>query len=77
MAKIHFKEQNHQLLLENNTINREALDNYENLQTEYKKLFEKYEQIKKDDPQNPKLQETVKELDEKQKELKITLSKIS
>ena len=63
--------------MENKTIRKEDLDNYENLQIEYKKLFEKYEQIKKDDPQNPKLQETVKELDEKQKELQILLSKLS
>lgn len=53
------------------------IEKYENLQDEYKKLFLEYEEIKKDNPQSPLLEKKVEELDEKQKELKTTLSKIS
>lgn len=53
------------------------IERYENLQDEYKKLFLEYEEIKKDNPQSPLLEKKVEELDEKQKELKTALSKIS
>jgi len=53
------------------------IEKYENLQDEYKKLFLEYEEIKKDNPQSPLLEKKVEELDEKQKELKTALSKIS
>lgn len=53
------------------------IEKYENLQGEYKKLFLEYEEIKKDNPQSPLLEKKVEELDEKQKELKTALSKIS
>jgi len=53
------------------------IEKYENLQDEYKKLFLEYEEIKKDNPQSPLLEKKVEELDEKQKELKMALSKIS
>ncbi len=53
------------------------IEKYENLQDEYKKLFLEYEEIKKDNPQSPLLAKKVEELDEKQKELKTALSKIS
>ena len=56
---------------------KEELGKYENLQNEYKRLLEKYEQIKKDDPQSTVLEKTVKELDAKQKELQVILSKLS
>jgi|GEM_PF-4051645 len=53
------------------------IEKYENLQDEYKKLFLEYEEIKKENPQSPLLGKKVEELDEKQKELKTALSKIS
>jgi len=53
------------------------IEKYENLQDEYKKLFLEYEEIKKDNPHSPLLEKKVEELDEKQKELKTALSKIS
>lgn len=53
------------------------IERYENLQDEYKKLFLEYEEIKKGNPQSPLLEKKVEELDEKQKELKTALSKIS
>ena len=53
------------------------IEKYENLQDEYKKLFLEYEEIKKDNPQSPLLEKKVEELDEKQKELKTALFKIS
>ena len=53
------------------------IEKYENLQDEYKKLFLEYEEIKKDNPHSPLLEKKVEELDQKQKELKTALSKIS
>ena len=53
------------------------IEKYENLQDEYQKLFLEYEEIKKDNPHSPLLEKKVEELDEKQKELKTALSKIS
>jgi len=52
------------------------LENYENLQEEYRKLFDQYEKIKKDNPQSTALEKTVKAIDEKQKELKVIFSKL-
>ena len=63
--------------MEDKKFSENSRDDYENLQNEYKKLFEQYEQIKKNDPQNPLLQETIKQLEQKQKELQVTLSKLS
>ena len=53
------------------------IEKYENLQDEYKKLFLEYEEIKKENPHSPLLEKKVEELDEKHKELKSALSKIS
>lgn len=53
------------------------IEKYENLQQEYKKLFAEYDEIKKNDPHSPLLEKKIKELDEKQKALKTTLSKLS
>ena len=53
------------------------IEKYENLQEEYKKLFAEYEEIKKNNPQSPLLAKKVEELDEKQKDLKIALAKLT
>ena len=51
-------------------------EKYEELQKDYKKLFSEYEEIKQKDPQSPLLEKKIKQLDEKQKELKIALQEL-
>ena len=62
--------------VETPNIKKEEIEKYENLQTEYKNLFAKYEQIKKEDPQSAKLEQTVKQLDFKHKEIQEMMAKM-
>lgn len=56
---------------------KEKLQNYENLQKEYKTLLEKYENIKSSNPNDPGLEEKIKELVKKQKEIQDLSSELS
>ncbi|MBT8251705.1 MAG: hypothetical protein KJO99_02575 [Nitrosopumilus sp.] len=56
---------------------KEKLQNYENLQKEYKVLLDEYEDIKSNNSKDPKLQEKIKELTIKQKEIQDLSSKLS
>lgn len=56
---------------------KEKVQNYENLQAEYKELLEEYESIKSKDPQSTKLEEKVKEMTEIQKEIQNLASNLS
>jgi len=56
---------------------KEKIQKYENLQAEYKKLLEEYEDIKSEDPYSPKLEDIVKEMSIKQKEIQDLASKWS
>lgn len=76
MLAIHFKDKIFHMLLENSEIKKEDLKKYETLQTEYKKLFAKYEQIKNENPQSSQLDQTVKQLDSKNKEIQEIMAKM-
>lgn len=56
---------------------KEKVQNYENLQVEYKELLEEYENIKSEDPQSAKLDEKVKKMTEIQKEIQNLASNLS
>jgi len=56
---------------------KEKIQKYENLQAEYKKLLEEYEDIKSKDPHSQKLEDIVKEMNVKQKEIQDLASKWS
>lgn len=56
---------------------KEKLQNYENLQKEYKVLLDEYEDIKSNNSKDPKLEEKIKELTIKQKEIQDLSSKLS
>ena len=56
---------------------KEKLQNYENLQKEYKVLLDEYEDIKSNNSKDPKLEEKIKELSIKQKEIQDLSSKLS
>ena len=76
LSAMHFKDQNYKVNVENPSIKKDELEKYENLQTEYKQLFAKYEQIKKENPQSTQLEQTVKQLDSKHKEIQEVMTKI-
>ncbi|KAF6246487.1 hypothetical protein C6990_08235 [Nitrosopumilus sp. b3] len=56
---------------------KKKLQNYENLQKEYKVLLDEYEDIKSNNSKDPKLEEKIKELTIKQKEIQDLSSKLS
>ena len=62
--------------MENQSSKKMDLEKYEHLQTEYKKLFVVYEQIKNENPQSVKLEQTVKQLDSKHKEIQEVMSQM-
>ena len=49
---------------------QEEIKKYESLQDEYKKLFAEYEDLKSDDSSGSLIEEKIKELTEKHKEIK-------
>ncbi|AFS82381.1 hypothetical protein [Candidatus Nitrosopumilus sediminis] len=51
--------------------------NYDNLQAAYKKLLEEYEEIKNKDAHSPKLEEKIKEMSKKQKEIQDLASELT
>ena len=76
LSAMHFKDQNYKINVENPSIKKDELEKYENLQTEYKKLFAAYEQIKNENPQSEKLEQTVKQLDSKHQEIQEVMSQM-
>lgn len=57
--------------------NKEKLQNYENLQKEYKTLLEDYENIKSNKSNDPNLGEKIEELVKKQKEIQDLSAELS
>ena len=55
----------------------DKIQNYENLQAEYNKLLGEYRDIKSEDHNSPKLENKVKDLIKKQKEIQDLASKLS
>ena len=62
--------------MQNPSFKQEALEKYDKLQTEYKNLFAKYNEIKNKNPHSVQLEQTVKELDSKHKAIKELMEKI-
>lgn len=56
---------------------KEKLQDYENLQKEYSSLLEEYKDIKANNSKDPKLEEKVKDLVKKQKEIQDLSSELS
>lgn len=57
--------------------NKGKLQNYENLQKEYKMLLEDYENIKSNNSNDPNLEEKIEELVKKQKEIQDLSAELS
>lgn len=55
---------------------KKDIENYENLQKDYKKLLSEYDNMKAGDPHDPLLGEKIKELVEKQEEIQKASDKL-
>lgn len=56
---------------------KEKLQNYENLQKEYKMLLDDYENIKSNNSNDPNLEEKIEDLVKKQKEIQDLSTELS
>lgn len=64
-------------MLTQTNYDKKDVETYETLQDAYRKLFSEYEKIKSDDSQSPLLDEMVKKLSSKQKEIQECFAKFA